>query len=461
MSGDEILFASIAEVGAAYRAGTLSPVAVTEKALARIEALNPVLNAFITVTAELARESAHRAETELHAGHDRGSLHGIPVALKDLVDTANIRTTAGSRHWAQRIPTADARIVRHLAAAGAVLVGKTNLLEFAYGIVHPDFGPTWNPWDTTRTAGGSSGGSAAAVAAGMCYAAVGTDTGGSIRIPASYCGVVGFKPTFGAVSLDGIFPLSWSLDHAGPLARTSQDAALLYDVLRGAEPQPLQPAALAGLRLGVLVDHQEGREMEAPVRALFDETCRDLQRAGATLVNITIPHLDLGDAVMMSVIGPEASAIHARMIGARPEAYAPLTRAQIELGFAIPGVVYVRAQQFRRHLTAHFLEAFHRVDALLSPTAPWVAPHEDPAVVGDEGAAEARRTAPYNVTGLPAHSVACGLNPAGLPVGFQIATPPGADRLALAIGAAVEALRPEVLQRLPHLLIRKSSEDLN
>ncbi len=439
--GDDLLFAPIEAIAARYRQGTLSPLEITERTLARIEAHNPTLNAFVTVTADAALDAARQAEAELAAGLDRGRLHGIPIALKDLVETAGIRTTCGSRILADHVPSQDALIVRHLRAAGAVLVGKTNLLEFAYGIVHPDFGPTWNPHHPARTAGGSSGGSAAAVAAGLCYAAVGTDTGGSIRVPAAYCGVAGFKPTYDLVSLDGIFPLSWSLDHAGPIARSAADAALLLDGLLGRRPQPLHPAPLAGLRLGVLVAHRTGREMQGAVVEAFDAACAALASAGATLHDIAIPDLDLASGALLSVIAPEASAIHARWIAERPDDYAPLTRQQIELGFTIPAMVHVRAQQYRRHLTRRFLAAFEQVDAILSPTAPWVAPQEDPAVVGDEGTAEALRTAPYNLTGLPALTVNCGIGLDGLPIGLQIAAPPGRDALALGIGAAFEALQ--------------------
>jgi aspartyl-tRNA(Asn)/glutamyl-tRNA(Gln) amidotransferase subunit A len=439
--GDDLLFAPIATVAAAYRQGTLSPVEVTERTLARIDALNPTLNAFITVTADVALHAARRAAAELAAGTDRGLLHGIPVALKDLVNTAGVRTTCGSRLLADHVPSTDASVVRHLAAAGAVIVGKTNLLEFAYGIVHPDFGPTANPYDPARTAGGSSGGSAAAVAAGLCYAAVGTDTGGSIRVPAAYCGVAGLKPTYGLVSLDGIFPLSWSLDHAGPLARSAADAGLLLDALLGQRPVPVQPAALAALRLGVLSAHRNGHELQAPVQAAFDAACAALERAGATLHELDIPDLALADGVLLSVIAPEASAIHARWLGDRGDDYAPLTRQQIEFGFTVPAVAYVRAQQYRRHLTNQFLAAFDQVDAILSPTAPWVAPAEDPAVMDEEGAAEARRTGLYNLTGLPALTVNCGFDPSGLPIGLQIAAPPHADALCLSIAAAYEAIR--------------------
>ena len=225
-------FGSISAVAALYRQKKLSPVEVVETLLGRIEQL-PALNAFVTVTAEAARQEAKRAEAELFRGFERGLLHGIPVALKDLVDTAGVRTTCGSRLRAAHAPTKDAEIVRRLKEAGAISLGKTNLLEFAYGVVHPDFGPTLNPCDPTRTAGGSSGGSAAAVAAGLCFAAVGTDTGGSVRIPAAYCGVAGFKPSYGLVDAAGVFPLSWSLDHVGPIAPSSRDAAALLGALTG------------------------------------------------------------------------------------------------------------------------------------------------------------------------------------------------------------------------------------
>lgn len=440
--GDDLLFAPIAEIAMRYRQGVLSPLEVTERTLARIAELNPTLNAFITVEANGARAAARQAEAELCAGIDRGLLHGIPIALKDLVDTAGVRTTCGSRIRADHVPERDAIIVTNLRAAGAVLVGKTNLLEFAYGIVHPDFGPTWNPFDPTRTAGGSSGGSAAAVAAGLCYAAVGTDTGGSIRIPAAYCGVAGFKPTCGLVSLEGVFPLSWSLDHAGPIARTAADAALLLDGLLGRTPQPVRPATLQGMRLGVLAAHREGWEMEAAVRAAFDSACAALERAGAVLCDVDIPDLALADGALSAVIAPEASVIHAGWLAERPDDYAPLTRQQVEFGFTIPAVEHVRAQQYRRHLTNQFLALFQQVDAILSPTAPWVAPFEDPPSGTDAGAAEARRTGLYNLTGMPALTVNCGFGPTGLPIGMQIATPPGADALCLAIGAACETIQP-------------------
>ena len=321
------------------------------------------------------------------------------------------------------------------------MVGKTNLLEFAYGIVHADYGQTNNPWDTSRTAGGSSGGSAAAVAAGLCFAAVGTDTGGSIRIPAAYCGVAGLKPTYGLTSLEGVFPLSWSLDHAGPIARSSGDAGLMLEAMLGSSIEQ-RPFDLKGRRFGVI--QRDGTEMQPEVIAAFDAACKALENAGAEIREISILDLELADAALLNVLLPEASAIHARWLETRAEDYAPLTRVQIEMGFAVPAVVHVRAQQYRRHLTRQFLRALETVDAVIEPTAPWVAPFDDPVFAADDdGAAEARRTGPYNLTGMPALSINCGFGAHGLPIGIQIATRPFDDGLALGVGATLETLMPE------------------
>lgn len=449
MSDLELLTKSIPEIGRLLRSGQLSPVELTTLTLQRIEELDIQLNTFITVTHEKALEGARQAERELRSGLDRGPLHGVPVALKDLIDTAGIRTTCGSRILRDHIPEQDAPLGRNLEAAGAVLVGKTNLLEFAYGIVHPDYGQTNNPWDRTRTSGGSSGGSAAVVAAGLCFAAVGTDTGGSIRIPASYCGVAGFKPTYGRVSLEGVFPLSWSLDHAGPLARSSEDARLLLEGMLG-KKVPAVDVDLKGLHFGVI--QREGPEVEPEVVRVFDAACRALQSAGAEVREVEIAGLELADAALLNVLFPEASLIHQRWIAERPEDYAPFTRTQIELGFTIPATVYLRAQQFRRYLTRQFLQALSTVDLLISPSVAWVAPHEDPAVAGQEGSAEGRRSAPHNLTGLPALSLNAGFGARGLPVGVQIIGKPNAEALVLGVGTALERLLPEA-QKVPPLAL--------
>lgn len=443
----ELLTLSIAEVGRRFRSGELSPVELTELTLQRIEALNPRLNAFITVTRSKALEGAQRAEQELRSGLDRGPLHGIPIALKDLIETAGIRTTCGSKILRDHIPQQNALLVRHLEAAGAVLVGKTNLLEFAYGIVHPEYGQTNNPWNPLRTSGGSSGGSAAAVATGLCFAAVGTDTGGSIRIPASYCGVAGLKPTYGRVSLEGVFPLSWSLDHAGPLARSSEDARLLLEGMLG-EPLPAVEVELGQLRFGVI--QRQGPEVEPEVLEVFDAACRRLEAAGAEVQEVRIADLELADTALLNVLLPEASLVHQRWIAERPEDYAPFTRIQIELGFTLSAMAHLRAQQFRRHLTRQFLQALHRVDVLISPSVAWVAPQEDPVVAGQAGSAEGRRSAPHNLTGLPALSINAGFGAQGLPVGLQVIGRPQAEAFVLGVGTALERLLPEA-QKTPPL----------
>ncbi|WP_420594129.1 amidase [Deinococcus sp.] len=431
----ELLFSSIAEIGALYRSGQLSPLELTRQCLARIEALNPTLNAFITVTAQQALADARQAEQELRVGHDRGPLHGIPIALKDLIDTAGIRTTCASRILRDNVPQQDAPLVTRLRAAGAISLGKTNLAEFALGIAHPDYGQVNNPHNAGRTAGASSGGSAAAVAAGMCFAAVGSDTGGSIRIPASYCGVAGLKPTYGLVDANGVFPLSWSLDHVGPLARTSADAALLLEGLTGT-PQ-YSEVNLKGKRFGVI--QRSTANLEPEVAAVFDSACRMLEAAGAEIEDIQIPELELADAALFNILLPEAATLHARWMGERPQDYAAMTRAQLELGFALSGVAYLRAQQFRRRLTGHFLAALGRVDALISPSVPFIAPAEDPVFTGDEGGQEGHFSVPHNLTGLPALSVNAGVGAHGLPVGLQLITRPYTDAYCLGLGVALEA----------------------
>ncbi len=438
MTSPDLLFASVPQIGALYRSGALSPVELTRLCLERIEALNPSLNAFITITADSALRQAARAETELRAGHDRGPLHGIPVAVKDLIDTAGVRTTCASRILSGRVPLEDAPLVQRLWEAGAVGLGKTNLSEFAMGVSHADYGQANNPWDERRTAGASSGGSAAAVASGMCFVAVGTDTGGSVRIPASYCGLAGLKPTSGLVDTAGVFPLSWSLDHVGPLARSSHDAALLLEALTGGAFHTT--VSLHGRRFGVI--QREGTGTEPEVAALFEQACAALRAAGAEVHEVEIPDLHLADAALFNVLLPEAATLHAPWLQERGDDYAPATRQQLELGTALPATAYLRAQQFRRHLTRQFLAALEGLDALISPTVPWVAPAEDPVFTGDEGAAEGQRTVPHNLTGLPALSVNMGFGAHGLPVGLQIVTRPHTDALCLALGSALETLLP-------------------
>jgi aspartyl-tRNA(Asn)/glutamyl-tRNA(Gln) amidotransferase subunit A len=374
----------------------------------------------------------------------------VPISLKDLIDTAGTRTTAASRLWRNRVPTTNATVARRLEQAGAILIGKCNLLEFAYGIVHPDYGQCNNPWDLQRTSGGSSSGSAASVAAGMGWGSIGTDTGGSIRIPAAYCGVVGLKPTYGRVSLHGICPLSASLDHAGPLARTVADAAVLFATLAGQDP--LDPHSLAdavdddaatmtddvrGLRVGVVAEHM-GADLQAGVAETTWAAVRVLEQAGMQVREIHIPSLRAADDALLAAIMPEATLVHADWLREHPADYAALTRAQLEQGAQISAVDYLRAQAYRRRLRADMLDALGDVDVLIGPTVAWEAPVEDPPVGEGQGAAEARRTGPYNLTGLPAISVPCGFGSQGLPLGLQIAAAPLAEQLLLRVAHTYE-----------------------
>jgi aspartyl-tRNA(Asn)/glutamyl-tRNA(Gln) amidotransferase subunit A len=432
-------FLSIAELSARYRERSLSPVAVVRQALDRVATLDRALNSFITVCADESLAQAAAAERAFAAGQDRGPLQGVPVAVKDLIDAAGVPTTYASRAGSPRMPAVDAALVRRLKEAGAVILGKTNLLEYAYGAVHPDFGQTNNPWDPKRTSGGSSGGSAAAVAAGLCFAAVGTDTGGSIRIPAAYCGAVGLKPTYGLVDLDGVQALSWSLDHAGPLARSCADAGLFLEAMSGA-PCRVTPAPLAGLRLGVMTHPGAERYLQSDVVKAIESITGKFAAGGAALSDVGVADLELAAEALMAILSPEASVVHQRRLAEQPEGFGATTRLQIEAGFAVPATAYVRAQQFRRALVGRFRALFSQVDALLSPTVPWVAPAEDPALGDEAGAGEMLYSAVYNLVGLPAASVPCGLSSEGLPMGLQVVGPWQADERVLSIGAAVEAL---------------------
>jgi aspartyl-tRNA(Asn)/glutamyl-tRNA(Gln) amidotransferase subunit A len=332
-------------------------------------------------------------------------------------------------------------LVRKLKEAGAIILGKTNLLEYAYGAVHPDFGQTNNPWNQRRTSGGSSGGSAAAVAASLSFAAVGTDTGGSIRIPAAYCGAVGLKPTFGLIDLAGVAALSPSLDHAGPLARSCADAALLLAGMMGTRFD-LSPVDLRGLRIGIMRHPGAERFMEAPIQALFDRAVAILRENSANVRPIEVEDLELANDALVKILEPEASVIHRTLMRDEPQNFSAVTRAQLEAGFAVSAIDYIGAFAIQKRLCAAFERVFETVDAIVSPSVPWVAPAEDPPIGGESGAGEMLFSGVYNLTGLPALSIPCGLTEAGLPGGLQIVTRWKADHMALSIGAALEQFLP-------------------
>ena len=434
---------SVSELGAAYRGGVFTPVEVVETALARLAALEPTLNAFIEPGAAAARAAAETAASEIASGSDRGPLHGVPVAIKDLIDVAGLPTTYATRAVPPVVPLRDAELVRRLRDAGAIILGKTNLLEFAYGSVHPAFGQTNNPHDPGRTSGGSSGGSAAAVAAGIVSLAVGTDTGGSIRMPAAFCGIVGLKPSYGLVPTDGVFPLSWSLDHAGSLARTVADAAIFMAAVTGqarADDLPLDR-----LRFGVVRALLNAPVVTAGVRVPIEAALDALRCAGAIIHEVTIPELGAANAALSSILRPEAFLIHEATAARNPNGYAAQTLAQIEAGRHVLATDLVRARHLAQRVGAAIDALFEGCDAILSPSVAWIAPAADPDMGGNGGHDEMLSSGFTNLTGHPSLSLPCGLSN-GLPVGLQLVGARGADARLLAIAAAVEAVLPAAVR---------------
>ncbi len=421
---------TIVELGRAFRHGTLDPAERIEAGFRRMESLDDRINAVIRPLREEAHERAVHVRKELSLGIDRGPIHGIAIGIKDLIDVAGVPTTFASRALDPVTPARSAVLVENLERAGAVIVAKTNLLEFAYGSVHPDFGQTNNPWDLSRTSGGSSGGSGAGVCVEFFDGAVGTDTGGSIRGPASYCGIAGLKPTYGLVDTQGVFPLSWSLDHAGPMARTPACTHALLDAMTGkATLGP--PLPLKGMRFAVVDIHRAEPALRDDVARAFDAAVESLERAGARNMDVELPDLSRCDKALLDILLPEASVIHREIHAARAEGYGNQTRAIIETGFTSLGVDIVEANRFRHQLRGDLERVFDTVDLLLSPTVAFVAPAEDPAVAEDEGEIEMRFVAPWNLTGQPVLSMPCGFGENGLPVGLQLIGALGTDALLL------------------------------
>jgi aspartyl-tRNA(Asn)/glutamyl-tRNA(Gln) amidotransferase subunit A len=435
----------IVAAGRLLRRGELSAEALVRACLARIDELNPRLNAFITVTRDEALASAADADAALARGDDRGPLHGIPVSLKDLIDQRGTPTTAASRVTDPSPVNGDAPLTAALRGAGAVLIGKTNLHEFALGTTSDEsaFGPVHHPDDFAHSPGGSSGGSAVAVATGMSLASIGTDTGGSIRIPAAACGLVGLKPSVGEVSLDGVVPLSRTLDHAGPLTRTVADAALVYSALTG-QPVPDPGAGLpTGRRFGVLGGYFTAK-LEPGVRAAFDHACRALERAGAVLEAVQLPHAAALPAVYLGILFPEAAAYHAATLESRGDRYSPGIRARFEAARYVLGEDYLRAMKGRDVLRAEIDGLLGGRDALMLPTLPIVAPPIGATSAEIDGAHEnvrtlmLRLTQPFNIGGHPAITMPCGPGAKGLPCGLQLVGHRGATPALLDVALACE-----------------------
>ncbi|GIW17018.1 MAG: amidase [Tepidiforma sp.] len=448
---------TVADAARAIARRDLSPVDLTRACLARIEARNPALNAFVTVVPERALEEAARAEAELLAGQYRGPLHGIPIGLKDLYDTAGIETAAGSAVLRGRVPDRDAAAVARLREAGAVILGKTNTHEFAWGTTtnNPHTGPTRNPWAPDRIPGGSSGGSGAAVAARLCPAALGTDTGGSIRIPAALCGVVGLKPTFGRVSRAGIIPMSWQFDHAGPITRTVEDAAILLAAIAGYDPAdfatvpvpvPDYRAALIpdirGLRIGVPRDQFFGL-LDPEVLVAVEEALETLRGLGAAVEDVDAGFTREQVISAWRLVNVEGRLYHAPWLEQQPEAYSEELRNVLLQPLPEPldlSAAYLASYEIKEGVR----RVLETVDLLAAPTTmrPASAIGEDPVEVEgvqlSTGAAFASLTMPFNLAGVPAVSIPCGFSAEGLPIGLQLAGRPFDEGTVLRAAFAYE-----------------------
>lgn len=447
---------TLLEAAAALRRREVSSTELTAAALERIERLNPSTNAVQTVMAEAARERARQADEELARGDGRGPLHGIPIAVKDLFYTKGVRTTGGSNLFQDQVPDHDATVVEWLRAGGAVLVGKTGMHELAYGITssNPHYGAIRNPWDRDRIPGGSSGGSGAAVAAGMVAMAMGSDTGGSIRIPAAYCGVVGLKPTYGRVSRYGAMPLGFSLDHMGPLTRSVRDAGAVLNVIAGHDARDetssrravenyvpdLEPL-LRGVRIGWPENFYFERldaEVDAAVRAAF----RTAESRGAEIVAVRVPDMAAMNTVARVILMAEASALLEPYLEQRDRIGADVM-ALLDQGRLVPATDYINAQRLRRAMQREFAGLWTRVDCLFTPTAPITAPRIGETTVSlggqdeDVRLATTRLVRAINLLGLPAVSVPCGEDRRGLPIGLQIVGPPFAEGPILRVAQAL------------------------
>jgi aspartyl-tRNA(Asn)/glutamyl-tRNA(Gln) amidotransferase subunit A len=445
-------FNAISDLAPRLRRREISPVEVTQGCLARIEKLNPPLNAFITLIAESALAEASRAEAEILRGDWRGALHGVPVALKDLIDTAGVRTTAASALYEDRVPDHDAEVVRRLRQAGAVILGKNNLHECAYGgsSLISYFGDVHNPWDVGRIAGGSSGGSAAAVAAGMTCAAIGTDTAGSVREPAGLCGCVGIKPTYGRVSSRGVIPLCLSLDHVGPLTTTVEDAAIVLQAIAGYDSGDITSVDVpvtdyvSGLREGA----QSVRvgvprryfydDLDAEVASAVELALRGIQSLGAQLREVQL-EVPTDRRLQMA----EAYAFHAENVAKSPELYLPETLRRIRAGEAVSAGEYIQRRRELEEARRSIRAAFADVDVLVTPTMPMPAPAIADLKAAPDSLRPAelkllRNTRPFNVWGVPAISVPCGFTSSGLPIGLQIAGPHWREDVVLRVAHAYE-----------------------
>lgn len=456
---------SIADAARALRARSYSCEELTRAYLRAIDELQPKLNAFITVTAEQALEQARHLDAELRAGKDRGPLHGIPIVHKDLYDTRGVRTTVGSEFFKDRIPSVDATVVTRMAQAGAISLGKTNMNEFAAGVsgTNAFFGDAHNPWDLTRSPGGSSSGTGAAIAAGLCLGGTGSDTGGSIRVPASWNNITGIRPTFGRVSLSGVYPRAYSLDVAGPLGRSVADVAALLQAMVGYDPtyknslrSPEENfsrdlgGGIRGLRIGI-IENYTYRDVDADVASAVEEATRVLTKLGATVVPVRIPMLagqleysSLFNILLYEfnqILGPEYRATENKKL------FGPIVQGNIARGENISREFYIKALAERAPQKAQFREVFKQIDALVTPTLPTVAPALSAG--GDTYDRGRQFLLPFSWVGVPSISVPCGFDRTGLPIGMQIIGDEMRESMLLRIAAAYEGATGFHLKRPP------------
>jgi aspartyl-tRNA(Asn)/glutamyl-tRNA(Gln) amidotransferase subunit A len=467
---------TIADIGPRLRSGEVSPVELTERYLERIQRLNPLLNAYLTVTADRARAEAAAAAKEIQAGHYRGPLHGIPVSIKDNLATRDVRTTAGSIMLDGWKPDFDATVVTRLREAGAVMLGKTNMHEWAKGShsVNPFYGTPYNPWDPTRIPGGSSSGSGVAVAASLCLASIGTDAAGSVRNPASLCGVVGLKPTYGRVSVFGGVPGTggYSTNHFGILTRNVRDCATVLQVIAGHDPQdPLsskEPVPeyqaeigtdLKGIRAGVIKGYFDAITVDE-VKEVFSEALGTMRSLGVTVEEVSVPHMDLIPAVQLCASRAESTSDHEKYLRTRPRDYSPGMLATQIGALTVPASLYTQSQRIRRLICDGFDRVLEDVDVILAPTTPIPAPPIEECksgtveVDGRSIRLQDRRgnfltmcTIPFNVNGLPTLSLPCGFSREGMPIGMQVASGAFREATVLRVAHAYEQAAPWAARR--------------
>jgi aspartyl-tRNA(Asn)/glutamyl-tRNA(Gln) amidotransferase subunit A len=431
---------TISELASQIQAGKISPVELAAETFARIRRLNPALNAYITVTEESAMQQARQAEREIRTGHYRGPLHGIPYAAKDLFYTRGVATTVGSKIFRDFLPDYDAAVIEKLHEAGAILCGKAGLHELAYGVTsnNPHFGAIHNPWDLSRVPGGSSGGSTAALAAGLCTFSLGSDTGGSVRIPAAFCGVTGLKPTFGRISRYGVFPLGHTLDHVGHFGWSVADVATVFELLAGPDPRddssanrpapqirlPTEPR-LKGFRIGVPTNYYFDR-LQPEVEAAVLSAVKTLRTLGAEIREIEIPEIQDFTVLGRLILLPEATALHRRRLQTRRADIGPDVLSLLDQGQFVLATDYLDAQRRRRLLIESFNRIFDQVQVILTPTTPTTAPKIGQTTIEPGGRQEdvrlwtTRLVRALNLAGVPALSIPCGFDRQGLPIGMQI-----------------------------------------